>query len=119
MMSIDTIAEINRERAAEAAQEGMEPFVFFSDEEIDQLPFPIPAIGDHRPEGWEMVESHMVDSSGFGADNEPALTFRQFQSLIRQQIVEHAEQGKTVGWAIISEGQFQVFVGEFTKPQGS
>ena len=46
-----------------------------------------------------------MDSSGFGASDEPALSFGQFKKILKVGF----------GYAIIEEGQFQVYVGEFTK----
>lgn len=112
MMSLDTIRAQNREMAARAAQEGLEPFVYFDVDELHASSgFPFPFIGDHRPEGWELVDEHFVDSSGFGADNEPALSVRQFVALVEDRIEN--TPGTAVGWAILSAGQFQVWVGEF------
>lgn len=69
------------------------------------LRFPFPNIGDHRPEGYELEGMMMVDSSGLGADWEPALT--------HAQLIERLEVGKA--HAIIEVGQFQVVLGEFQK----
>jgi len=70
----------------------------------------IPNFGDYRATryGWKMTKVYFVDSSGFGAEDEPALTFPQF--------VRQAKVGK--GYAIIETGQFQVRIGEFTKSRG-
>ncbi len=112
MLGIDYIKEINRERAQEAAAEGLEPFVYYNTDEVrDLIPFPFAHIGDHRPEGWELVESHFVDSSGLGSPGEPALTANQFVELVEERIA--ANPG--TGWAIIEAGQFQVYVGEFRR----
>ena len=115
MMSVATIDSLNRERAEQAAQDGLTPYVFFTTSEVDDLPFPFPYIGDHRPEGWDLVVEHFVDSSGFGTPGEPALTVDQFQQVIRDSIRAHAPRRETVGWAITSAGQFQVYVGEFVR----
>jgi len=115
MMSLDTIRSYNREYAARAAQEGLEPFVYFDVDELHSEPgFPFPHIGDHRPEGWELVDRHFVDASGFGADDEPALSVGQFTRLVEDRIEN--TPGTFVGWAIIEAGQFQVWVGEFHRP---
>ena len=65
----------------------------------------IPNFGDYRPNGYELVDKHFVDSSGFGRIGEAALTIDQFQGLIK----------KNFGYAIIEEGQFQLYIGEFKK----
>lgn len=115
MMSIDLIREINREQATQAANEGLEPYVYATEDEVDSLPFPFAHIGDYAPEGWDLVDTHFVDSSGFGQPGEPALTVEQFVALVKRQMREHAENRQAVGWAIVSAGQFQVYVGEFTR----
>jgi hypothetical protein len=99
MMSLATIRELAREQAERAASEGIEPLIIWDREDIRS----IPNIGDHEPEGWELVESHFVDSSGFGSPGEPALTLDQFMAKL--------VMGR--GYAIIQEGQFQIYVGEF------
>ena len=63
----------------------------------------IPNFGDYRPTGWELVGELFVDSSGFGGSDEPALTVKQFKSLVE----------KGFGYAIIETGQFQIWIGKF------
>ena len=99
MMGLSTIKELAREQAERAAAQGVEPLIIWDKEDIRH----IPNIGNHTPDGWELVETHFVDSSGFGAPGEPALTFDQFQNKL---VMGH-------GYAIVAEGQFQVYVGEF------
>ena len=116
MMSLASIKQQNREVAARAAQEGMEPFVYFDVDEVGEpiegSLFPFPFIGDYRPEGWTLVDEHFADASGFGGDNEPALSVPQLVDLIKDRL---RESDVTVGWAIIEAGQFQVYVGEFRR----
>lgn len=66
----------------------------------------IPNIGTYRPKGWRLVEELFVDKSGFGAEWEPAMTLRQFIQAVRKA-------GPGNGYAIIEEGEFQVYVGHF------
>lgn len=96
----------------------------------------IPFIGDRLPRGWQRVharklyretggavadpwqrgyargfdgeygETLFVDSSGWGGENEPALTVDQFYDWVR-------DHGKGHGFAIVETGQFQVVVGVF------
>lgn len=104
MFSLETIRSMN-ERAARKAK-GKRPFVLKSMEQLKRFPpFPFPNFGDYRPEGWVLVETWFVDSSGFGEDDEPALSVRQF---LNKLVVGH-------GYAVIEAGQFQVYVGEFAK----
>ena len=60
-------------------------------------------IKDYKPKGWQQTEVFFVDSSGMGAQIEMALTFKQF--------ITHVKKG--CGYAIISQGQFQVYIAEF------
>jgi hypothetical protein len=113
MMSLSSIKQMSRERAIEAARERRVPF-FVEEEDIEfyrqsyldgTLSFPFPNLGDHVPDGWELEDSLFVDSSGFGSSGEAALTICQF--------IEAMEPN--FGYAIIEEGQFQVYVGRFKK----
>lgn len=111
MMSLEYIRQVSREKGLEAARQGVRPFVV-EQEDIDDWKqsfpsggFPFPFIGDHVPAGWEEVDSHFVDSSGFGRPGEPALTAGQF--------LDALEAG--YGYAITEAGQFQVYVGKFRR----
>ena len=107
MMSLQSIRSTNRESAEVAAEKDLRPYVVEREDLEDQAfpPFPFPSLGDHRPEGWELIESHFVDSSGFGRPGESALTVEAF--------VKKLKPG--MGYAIIEEGQFQLHVGEFKR----
>ena len=112
MMSIAAIQEMSRERAAEACELGHVPFIVEKEdkehwEDFGVTSFPFPNIGDYIPDGWEMERDLMVDSSGMGSDSEPALSIAQ--------LVRELKPGK--GYAIIEEGQFQLYLGEFTPPK--
>jgi hypothetical protein len=65
--------------------------------------FPFPNIGSYRPRGFKLVESYFVDKSGFGREDEPALTARG--------LLARLQAGRF--YAIIEEGEFQCYVGEF------
>ena len=56
-------------------------------------------------EKWRQTEAFFVDSSGMGGQNEPALTFNQ--------LIAEVKQGH--GYALISVGQFQVYIAEFRR----
>ncbi len=62
-----------------------------------------PNIGDYKPKGWKQTKTFFVDNSGLGGQDEPALTFNQFISSVK----------KGYGYAIVSIGQFQVYIAEF------
>ena len=99
MYGIETIKAMNRE-AAEAA-EGQEPYIAQSDN--DEGVFKCPNFGDYRPDGWKLIDQLFVDNSGFGSEGEAALTPGQFLAKV--------EKGK--GYAVIEQGQFQVYIGVF------
>jgi hypothetical protein len=116
MMSHEMIRSLSREAAGKAAKLGKRPFVIEAEDLIDwqaqisagKVPSglrTIPNLGDYRPKGWKLIDSFMVDSSGMGAEDEPALTLRGF--------VQRLNVG--MGYGLISAGQFQVVVGEFQK----
>jgi hypothetical protein len=112
MMSLAVIRELSRERAVLAAEARLEPFLVEAEDLEDwrrtieagkQPRLPFPNVGDYRPEGWELKDTLFCDKSGFGAPWEPALT--------AEQLIERLEVGK--GYAIIEEGEFQLYLGEF------
>ncbi len=60
---------------------------------------------DDLPEQFKEVDSHFVDSSGFGVKGEPALTADEF--------LEKVKAGRF--YTITDVGLFQVHVGEYVK----
>ena len=72
----------------------------------------IPNFGSYRPAGFEKVDDLFVDKSGFGATDEPALTFGQFCGEVQRCGREH---GYPVYLALTEEGQFQAYVSVFTR----
>jgi len=101
MMSLESIQEMNEEAEQRALEENIQPYVARcdGDEGIREAPY----IGDYQPAGWIKNDVFFVDSSGFGGPDEPAMTFEQF--------LNHVKDGR--GYAIISAGQFQVYIQEF------
>lgn len=69
----------------------------------------MPSLGCYKPEGWELAGQYFVDISGFGAENEPALTLAQFLSKVKE--------GR--GYSLASVGQFQAHVNEFVLEGGA
>lgn len=61
--------------------------------------------------GYELIDEIMVDNSGFGSPDEYADTPEQFKTRLRVLLDEH---GKLTA-KITGIGQFQVYVGLFTK----
>jgi hypothetical protein len=111
MMSAGEVTRLANEQAEKAARRKQSPRVFFDAADIEKNFGKIPNIGSYRPTGWELVEHHMVDKSGMGAEDEPALTVKGYKAWLSKYL----ETPETCGWAIIEEGQFQVVVGRFVK----
>ena len=61
--------------------------------------------GEKTPLGYKVTEVYFVDNSGFGSENEPALTASAFLAKVKS--------GKY--YAITGQGQFQVYVTEYEK----
>ncbi len=102
-MSLELIKQLSQEAGQQAAEENREPLVAFVDR--DEAVFKCPNLGDYVPDGWTLIERLFVDNSGFGSPNEPALTAEQFINKVKEGF----------GYAIIEEGQFQVYIGVFKK----
>jgi len=65
----------------------------------------IPFLGYYCPTGWEETEvTYFVDSSGYGSENEPALTLREFG----RELFPYETGGYGIG--VIESGEFQVIV---------
>ncbi len=105
MYDLATLQAMSRDAAKKAARAHKVPFIVEQEDLAAMPPFPFPNLGDYRPKGWKLITEHFVDSSGFGTEGEPALTVNQFL----------AKLTPGHGYAVIGEGQFQVWVGEFTK----
>jgi hypothetical protein len=111
MMSLSTIHRMSQEQAAVAAANKKRPFIVTEEDIRDwkekydngTLRLPFPNIGDYRPDGYLLVDSLFVDKSGFGATDEPALTI--------EELLNSLKPGRA--YAIIEEGQFQLYLGEF------
>jgi hypothetical protein len=114
MMSIEDIVYVNEKSAAKAASENKEPWVP-SKEFLESGKFPgcIPELGYHEPEGWEKLDDiqWFVDHTGWGGENEPALTTNQFHMMWTAYALEHPDHG----YAITECGQFQLYINAFRK----
>jgi len=62
-------------------------------------------IGNTIPIGYELTETFFVDNSGFGCDDELALTFSQFLKKVKRGYF----------YGISGQGQFQVYIKEFKR----
>jgi hypothetical protein len=101
MYGLEEIKKMNRVATRRAKREGNEPLLAKRDG--DNNVFKCPDLGNYVPKGWHKMRTYFVDSSGFGSENEPALTAGQF--------LKKVKAGK--GYAIVEEGQFQVHIGEY------
>ena len=63
--------------------------------------------------GYELFDEFFVDSSGFGTESEPALKVENFKKRL-ESIFRH-NPDKTFYACLTGIGQFQVYVGLFTK----
>lgn len=114
MMSLEMIQRLSDEQAENAARLGKQPYVPYTPGEILDWSrrCPIPNLGSYRPAGWEIcpeADWWFVDKSGWGADGEPALTVRQFAEQAHDWALTHPSDG----YAIVEEGQFQVWIAPF------
>ncbi len=102
-----------RDEAAEFASAGnRQPFVPDAKGKAramdgDWTGISIPNFGDYVPDGWELWETHFVDKTGLD-DRGPAMSIG---GLIARMVIGR-------GYAMIEEGQFQCYVGEFTRIEG-
>jgi len=135
MMDIETIVAMNKKQGRKAKRNGRAP-TQFEEEDIIQaeegLLTPLKKItnlGNYIPKGWKRFNTNelkdqlglpydwkfldngglFVDSSGFGSDNEPALSVRQCLETISKLFRIRGD----LGFAICSEGQFQLTIGVY------
>jgi hypothetical protein len=97
----------NDEHYREAKARKAQPYV--AKAHGDRGVLKMPHLGCYKPDGWEVSGKFFVDSSGWGAENEPALTLAQFLSRVKE--------GR--GYCLASAGQFQVHVNEFIREGGA
>lgn len=110
-MALETIRDLSRKAAQQAARNKTVPYVPFDEAEIEERQFVIPNLGDYRPKGWKIIEELFCDKSGWGEPGEPALTVRQ----LCDKMLEYQRAGKVYGYGMIEEGLFQCHVGVFEK----
>ena len=79
--------------------------MFQAEKEGDKKVFGSKMLSDDDIKKFEEVNRYFVDGSGWGQEDEPALTAEQFLKKI--------QKGKF--YAIIECGQFQVNIGEYVK----
>ena len=118
-MSIDDIEAIANRAARDAARHKRTPYVFYSEEEVrtcaeGRRAWGIPFLGPYVPPGWEKVGELFCDASGWGSEDEPALTQRQ----LAQKIIGGLNGPDTLGYGTLSAGQFQVMIGVYRRLPG-
>jgi len=122
MMSLATIRRMSDEQAERAAEDGQVPYVIYNQDDVHRMPggkdwngkrkFPFPNLGSYEPEDWaDTGENFFVDMSGFGADDEPALTSTQFN----RELLALVHDDRRLGLAITQVGQFQCYVAVFER----
>jgi len=109
MMSLATIQSMQQDAREKATRENIVPFVVENEDLLAwragrSLPLPFPFIGTYEPDGYLPTgDAWMVDTSGFGAPNERALTIDQ---LLDKLEVDMA-------YALVEVGQFQAYLQEY------
>jgi len=103
MMSLEQIIYENKKAEDGARTKDIQPIVALTD--ADTKIRSAPYIGDYKPLGWKQINTYFVDNSGLGSPDKPALTYTEFLLKVKR--------GR--GYAIISAGQFQVYVAEFVR----
>lgn len=121
MMSLEVITRESRRQAARSAKLHLTPLLV-QPEDVEDLAVlkqhlrSIPFLGDRTPKGYKFIDlttiadefdyrySHFfVDMTGWGRENEPALTQDQFVLAV-QKLVRRIG---TIGLSIMEIGQFQ------------
>jgi len=136
MMSGEVIREIQADAARAAAESGQIPAVVWDNDSLAEDLRAMPNLGDYIPEGWRLAEAgefealpgsypwqrnepdnpvFFVDKTGWGERGESAMTVDQFESAARALVAEAAVASKTVGFGMVEEGQFQVYIGCFVR----
>jgi hypothetical protein len=111
MMSLETLRAVNARATRQALANKAKPFEV-TQKDIDNglADLRIPFIGDRTPRGWKLAESEdwFIDTSGFGADYEPALSVGQMKARI-------LEKGPGFAYGLSEVGQFQGYLRVFTR----
>ncbi len=116
MMDAQTIRHLAQQQARRAARAKSLPLVIEgedmpNDARLFEYVRHMPNIGTYLPRGWKLIDHQLVDKTGWGREDEPALTIRGLLSWVRSA-------GPGFGFAIIEESQFQILVGRFQSTRG-
>lgn len=98
MMRLSTIRHLAQEQAARAAEKGLEPLICWDADDL----YHMPNLGDHRPEGWDLVTEYFISKTP-GGDGGPAMSIETFKKSFNPGSA----------YAITEEGQYQMYIGEF------
>jgi len=103
MRSLESIIAEGNKKTREAKEKRLLPYKANSNHDVGVKSYPF--LGYYVPDGYEIINTYFVDNSGFGADDEPALSFSQF--------IAKVKKGKY--YAIKEAGSFQVYINEYKK----
>ncbi len=110
MFGLETIIEMNREAGERAKAEGTKPLRVELGFEWPPPASGIPFFGDageDLDEQFTRVDTLFIDTSGWGQDDEPALSMSQLGDRLRQLAEEHGP----LLLAMVEHGQFQGSLG--------
>ena len=105
MYCLETLEKLN----SPAYTTGVKPKRITQPEDVFKVPS---SAGKKLNEyGLELIDTFFCDSSGFGLDNEPALTTSQLLSEVERLLYQHEQL-----WGVITVvGQFQVYINLYIK----
>ena len=103
MMSLQLIEQLSKEAGERAAEENREPLVAFINRDAGIVK--CPNLGNYVPDGWSLIERLFVDKDGLADGDGRCLSLQQF--------IDRVKAG--LGYAIVEEGQFQLYIGVFKK----
>lgn len=110
MMSLASIHARNHQTERIAKHKRKKPVCIETLEQLEAMPpFPFPYLGNYCPPNYELVDKWFVDISGFGTDDEPALSSRRLCAKLRDTWNHHPEYC----YAVISYDRFQGYLGVF------
>lgn len=109
MMDLETIRKLSRQAGRTARAHGKKPwFPPGPTVDIDDIRH-IPNLGTYRPAGYRKTQELFVDKTGWGGEDEPAMTVSSFLKFVNDNLPN------AYGYAITEEGPFQIYIGVFEK----
>src|ERR1700684_756295 len=111
MYSLEAMDRRDQQVVKLARKNKKQPLIL-TPEDVQAWNFSLPDLGSYVPRGWERVEDPIawfVDHSGWGKDDEPALSLDQFKKVL----LAHVQENPTHGYAIVETGPFQMYVAIF------